>query len=211
MALSSGVLSSGRRQPLHGGPGDSRLIGTVFSCPLLGLSSTPSQWTRGLTSDWHCLLMSSPRVIIHHFKWHCLLVSSPRVVIHPFRMALSFRVLSSGRRPPLHSGLASEWHRLLMSSPQVVVHPFTVDQGLALNGSLLVLPCCWPLDVRQYVVPQVAFSHDIARCQLRLWLKYCFQNTSHTSQPVVKAMGPFFLNGAVLVLIEEIRNNETFL
>ena len=154
MALSSRVLSSGRRQPLHGGPGDSRLIGTVFSCPLLRSSSTPSQWTRGL---------------------------------------------------------ASEWHRLLMSSPQVVVHPFTVDQGLALNGSLLVLPCCWPLDVRQYVVPQVAFSHDIARCQLRLWLKYCFQNTSHTSQLVVKAMGPFFSNGAVLILVEEIGNNKTFI
>ena len=74
--------SSGRRPPLHGRPGDSRLIGTVFSCPPLRWSSTTSRWTRGLTSDWHCLLVSSP---------------------------------------------------------QVVIHPFTVDQGLALNGSLLVL------------------------------------------------------------------------
>ena len=60
---------------------------------------------------------------------------------------------------------------------------------------------------------RVAFSHEVCTMPVTplLWLKYCFQNTSHTSQPVVKAMGPFFLNGAVLILVEEIRNNETFL
>ena len=141
----------------------------------------------------------SPPVVVHHFTvdqgTRVWLALSSRVLSSgrhpPLQMALSSRVLSSGRHPPLHGGpgTCSEWKSSRTEADRRVAGHWTYDSTLCHRS------------------PSPMTLHDA----WRLWLKYCFQNTSHTSQPVVKAMGPFFLNGAVLVLIEEIRNNETFL